>query len=168
MDYYNEIIASSNRNGITIDTELLLVLCIGLYNPNLIDRSTKTQKYSIESFRILEAIARKFKPLYISPQVLAEFSNHAKMIGNINYIDFYKISIEILREQFEIHIPKDKMLDEKHLYRLGFTDISLIRICKETGCVLYTADGPLYRFCENEKIKAVNFNYILQEQWFNN
>ncbi len=166
MGYWENIIAKCKRKGILLDTELLLLLCVGIYRPQLVENSRITTNYSIEDFRIVAGIAAQYSPLYVSPQVLAEFSNHADRLGSKVMRKFYSSIEKILKVQFEVHIPKDVMVDENYLPALGFTDVSMMKICEENDCVLFTADLQLASICTSKKIDVVNFNHIRDAKWF--
>jgi hypothetical protein len=156
--YFDLFAADCQRYGILFDTELLLVLCVGIYDSTLIGRFKKTTDYAVNDFNLLKNIADCFNPLYISPQILAELSNHSDMLP-IKRISEYYGSIEgFIRNHYEIHYQKNILLDEKYLPELGFTDISMFRLCLDNKCVLFTADRKLTQICRYHKLSVFNFN----------
>ncbi|MCK5833180.1 hypothetical protein KAH81_05855 [bacterium] len=165
MEYWENIVAKCTRKGILLNTELLLLLCVGIYKRQLVESSKITNKYSVNDFNIVANIAAKFSPLYVSPQVLAEFSNYSDRLGSKVMREFYSSIEKILKGQFEVHIPKDVMIDENYLPVLGFTDVSMMKICEEKGCVLFTADLQLESIY-SKRIDVVNFNHIRSAEWF--
>ncbi len=166
MGYWENIVAKCKRKGILLDTELLLLLCVGIYKTQLVEKIKITNKYSVDDFNTVANIVAQFSPLYVSPQVLAEFSNHSDRLGNNVMREFYSSIGKILKDQLEVHIPKDVIIDENYLPVLGFTDVSMMKICEEKGCVLFTADLQLAGICNSKRINVVNFNHILGEKWF--
>ena len=166
MGYWENIIAECSRNGILLDTELLLLLSVGVFKSSLIEKSKITNKYSVNDFKMLANIAIQYKPLYVSPQVLAEFSNHSDRLGSSVIREFYKSIEKILKEQFEVYIPKDVIIEEDYLSALGFADVSMLKVCEEKGCVLFTADLQLEGICRAKGLNVVNFNHIIGTKWF--
>ena len=166
MGYKEDIISNCTRCGILLDTELLLLLCVGLFDPAMVERHKKANKYTLDDFERIDYIVGKFNPLYVSPQILAEFSNHSDRLGSKVIREFYKSIEKILKEQFEVYIPKDVIIEEDYLPALGFADVSILKICEEKRCVLFTADWQLEGICRAKGLEVVNFNHILGTKWF--
>ena len=165
LTYSETLEHKCKRNGILLDTELLLVLTVGLLDPHRIPRFKKTQKYVIDDYQYLQRLASQFSPLYVSPQILAELSNHADMLGAYLVTQFYKNSFELLRSQFEVYVSKDDMLTELMLADFGFTDTSLYKLCVAKNCVLFTADRKLAGKMTSRGVAVVDYNVIKTKLW---
>jgi len=165
MEYWEKIESKCRAKGILLDTELLLLLCVGIYKPQLVEKSKITNKYSLDDFNMVANIAAQYSPLYVSPHVLAEFSNHSDKLGSKIMREFYSSIKIILKKQFEVFIPKDVIIDEDYMPALGFADVSMMRICEEKRCVLFTSDWQLCGICESKALDVVNFNHILGTKW---
>lgn len=64
------------RDGIVLDTNLLLLYCVGLYDPFVISRFTeRLSRYTVDDFRLLIRFTRLFKKIIVTPNVLTEVVN---------------------------------------------------------------------------------------------
>jgi len=65
------LIEKHKRKGVFIDTNLLVLLLVGLVNPERIISLKRTQDYAVEDFAILRKLVDWFgKPLVTTPHVL--------------------------------------------------------------------------------------------------
>lgn len=156
--YFDLFSANCHKHGILFDTEILLVVCVGIFNSSLISRFKKTAAYDMDDFNMLKSIADRSKRLYISPQILAELSNHSNMLPTKEISDYYGSIEGFIRNHFEVYYEKDMLLNEKYLPELGFADASMFKLCLENRCVLFTADMKLTGICRHHNISVFNFN----------
>lgn len=164
--YLDIISQKCYRNGLLFDTELLLVYCVGLYDIHRLGRFKKTQNYRPEDFEFLGHMITHFNPVYVSPQILAELSNHSDMLPSEFITDYYSSILDFLKGQLELYIPKNDIMDQLYFSELGFADSSIIKICLEKDCVLFTSDWKLTSFVRTRGIMAVNYNEIRTDLWF--
>ena len=63
-------------DGIVVDTNLLLLLLVGLYDKSLIKDFKRTQKYDIDDFDRLRIVIYYCKNrIYTTPNILTEITN---------------------------------------------------------------------------------------------
>ncbi len=165
--YLNSLNSKCKRNGLLFDTELLLVFCVGLYDTSMIGNFKKTQNYNKDDFTFLNNMIFNNRPVYVSPQILGELSNHSRMLPTKIHKNYYSSILEFLKEQLEIYVPKNDILDELYFPDVGFADSSIIKICLDKDCVLFTSDWELTGIVRNRGITAVNYNEIRNALWFN-
>jgi len=164
--YIEFLIKKYRTKGIAIDTEILLLLCVGLFNEGLIKRKgfKRTDKYSVDEFRIAQGIIKQISPHIVTPHVLAEFSNFSNELKERRK-GYYSAIDSFLKNELEIYYPKEEILDEPFISFLGFADISLYKTCRDEGCVLFTADSPLTGFLRRQNIDVINMVEIQAELW---
>jgi len=162
--YFDLVSANCQRHGILFDTEILLVICVGIFDPQRISKFKKTTAYNLDDFNMLKRVADRYK-LYISPQILAELSNHSDRLDDNLISEYYRPVKEFIRTHFEVYIPKDELLDEECLPKLGFADTSMLKICLDKKCVLFTADWKLTDKCRHYDIKVFNFKEYRESIW---
>ncbi|MGD0517565.1 MAG: hypothetical protein ABSA26_08525 [Thermoguttaceae bacterium] len=84
-DYLGQLIHQYSRQGIIVDTNVLLLFFVGKYEPLLIAKHKRTRQYSIEDFQILEKFLKLFQNRIITtPNILTEASN---LLGDCNSSD---------------------------------------------------------------------------------
>lgn len=146
------------RYGVIFDTSVLLALCIGKYNSSRISTFKKTAVYTIDDYMFLHRVSERFNPLYITPQVLAELSNHSDMLPIREIHEYYGSIKDYLLSQYEAYFHKDVLINDQYLPELGFADISIYQTCLDKKCVLFTADRKLTQICRHNNIQVFNFN----------
>jgi len=109
----------------------------------------------------LLALMLKEKTKIITPQVLAEISNHAK--NNIKQIDSFLLNTkeEILQYEEE-YTKKETILSDPSLFRFGITDIRLLKIGNKNRTLL-TGEQKYELDKEYEKLhkcKVINLHKI--------
>ncbi len=139
----------SNYKGIFIDTNLFLLLLVGLMNESWISRVGSTKPYSIKEFRWLNNFLNKFETVYITPHVLAEVSHHTFESDNFfvnNKAPLRRLlqSLFETRNKFHEFCPQlNLIVNNDSIFYLGVTDISLWQSVISKEHPLITADGPL-------------------------
>ena len=58
------------REGLLIDSNLLLLLFVGLHDRTRIEKYKRTAKFTVEDFKLLLAFVRRFKEIVTTPSVL--------------------------------------------------------------------------------------------------
>ena len=162
--YLGTIFAASSRNGILLDTELLLLLCVGIFDCQRIKRFKRTMKFDIDDFDNVQRIAGKYKPVYVSPHVLAELSNLSNALPSEVRNDYFISSKRLIRGQFEVYIPKESIIDDVHFPVLGVADVSILLTCMERKCVLFTSDSTLTQIGLHRGIKVLNYRQF-RDMW---
>lgn len=86
-----------------VDSNLLLLYIVGKCDPRIIPRFTRTEKYTIKDFELLQALLeRVFKTVVTTPNVLTEVSNLATKLQESERFSF--------RETMRSHVM---VLDER-------------------------------------------------------
>lgn len=143
---------------ILVDTNLIVLLVVGLTDRNLIGRHKRTQNFMQSDFDLLSNLLNTATEIWITSHCLAEASN---LIGQTNPTDKSKLfsTFRLLLENTEeSHIHKSDVLINKNFHRLGVADCGFIQKSKRVDLTI-TADLAL--FLEIEKLypkKVLNFN----------
>lgn len=59
-EYIASVVELTRRNGVLVDTDLLLLFFIGGYDPSLISKFKRTQSFDEDNFSLLDAILKPF------------------------------------------------------------------------------------------------------------
>jgi len=146
-----------------VDTNLLLVLAIGLTDRDMISRFKRTAAYSAADYDLLVEELAPFRQVVTTPTVLAETSNHLGQLGSpARESALGRLFDMVLVWQEHYRASASVMRDADYL-RLGLTDVA---ICDAAlaGRTIFTTDLGLYLTLSRRGASVVNFNHLRSER----
>lgn len=149
---------SDTRKPVITDTSPLLLLLMGLYDKNAIEKFKRLSMYDSDDYDLLFQFTAKRK-IIVTPQVLSEVSNFAKELKN-KFSDFIEGNRPALEKIVEKYVPKDDILASHEVVKFGFTDISIILAAKENNALVLTDDFPLYNICKKFGLDSMHLMEI--------
>jgi rRNA-processing protein FCF1 len=157
---FQEMIARHASNGLILDSNLLVLLGVGLFDTKLISRHRRTSTYDIDDFQRLRNFKTQFHRIVVTPHILAELSNLT--LGRAGAgIDQLPISIvETIKTAHEIHVEKDVLVAKANVARFGFTDAGIIELAVSQQLLVLTDDLPLANLLEKSRAPVINFNHL--------
>lgn len=153
-DYLWNLVQKYKREGIFVDTELLLLYIVGTFDLNLIRNFGRTSKFSEEDFLLVSRFIELFDVKITSPHILTEVSN---FIGNKKELHLFLK--EYLKFVDEKHLNSVEIAENEAFINFGLADTALSHIAKNSYLV-FTNDNPLYGFLLNSKIDVVNLDQV--------
>jgi hypothetical protein len=153
------LITKHQGRGVFIDTNLLVLLLVGLVNPRRIASFKRTQDFSIEDFRVLRKLVEWFGvPLVATPHVLSQVSDLTDLSGKeaILIRELFKSIVEEIEEQ---HDAARRLVRHPLFERFGLGDASIAQVCAR-GIVVLTADVQLQIALGSTGLDAINFNHV--------
>jgi len=172
-DYFDfiglNIYELKKKNGLIIDTNILLLYIVGKFDIEWIKKFSRTEKYSVEIFSIIDWLISFYnKHIYISPQIISELSNISPEASKKNnkdveiVIEYFKVFKEILMKVFfEKYIHKDKILNFPYLYKYGVTDLSIYKLAKDNNYLVVTDDFRLSNYLNKNNVTSINIQPII-------
>src|SRR5437870_2322946 len=118
----DELIAHCQDKGLLLDANLLTLLCIGMFNRQLIKKNKRTSIFTENDFDFLADIVGRFKVLVTTPNILTEVDNLTNRLG-YEYLESFK---GILTELDERYIQSKFAAKNELFLRLGLSDCALI------------------------------------------
>lgn len=159
----NNLVKQMQKYGVLIDTNLLVLLAVGLVDPNLISKHKKLNAYTDQSFKILFGIFTSCRKILISSHIIAETSNlmtHG-MYGELETNVFLALKGIIDLEVFhELHIQAEHITKNESYLKYGISDSGLLELIKEK-IVLLTDDYRLSGYAESKGLDVLNFNHLV-------
>ena len=146
-------------SSILIDTNLLLLLIVGLYNKDLISVHKRTKEFIPKDFDLLVKYINGYKILWVTSHCLAEVSNLIRQTNEKQAKELMAYFSCFISKAKETHIPKEIIFKNGTSARLGVADTGLIIKSKRVTCVL-TVDFDLYKEISNRGYKVINFNHL--------
>lgn len=152
------------RSGVLVDTNLLLVYFIGLYDNasgyRVIDSFRYTKgKYTTGDFDILSSILERFDCWITTPHILTEVSN---MLGHLSdparqfCFELLKRTIPSLNEH---NVSGRELSKAETFVEFGVTDTSILKVAAKPYLVL-TDDYRLSGYLNKAGMDALNFHHI--------
>lgn len=163
MDYVQIIISRYGKKGAIIDTNLLILYIVGLYNVDYIEgfKRIKDKGYTKEDFEALVRLLMLFKKVFLTSHVLAEFSNltfnHKRF--DKDFDEYLSSVIIALKNIVEEHVKKNEILTSS-FFKFGFTDVSIMELAIKSGLPVITDDLPFYNLLSSRGISSINMNNI--------
>ncbi len=147
----NHILLRLTRDGILIDTTILILYLVGVF-----DKRNKTNNlkrvnmdiYDFDSFiRFKERL--KIKNIYVTPNVLTETYNQIENKIGSWFFESNLIEIkEIINNLEELYKTKEEIISLESFGRFDFTDLSLYLTTKDNINTFITADSNLSLHCK--------------------
>lgn len=150
--------------SILLDTNLLVVLVVGLLDPSMIGNHKRTKNYTPEDFESLKSVLDNYQELWITNQSVAEASNLLRHTNADNAEKLLKILSNLVSRYKESNISSRDIFEESCALKLGVTDAGLARKSKRVTNLL-TADLDLYLEVSGRFNNAINFNHIRTGAW---
>lgn len=161
-EYVDSLVAQYRGKGILVDTSLLLVLYVGLYDPQQIERFRRTkQSFTSRDFEFVLAFVDQFERVITTPHILTEVSNFlGQLHGHARDGCFAVFAQHLAAATTREHLPSAKHLTgTAEFVSLGITDTSIIEVAATPYLVL-TTDYKLYGRLIGKGIAALNYNHF--------
>ncbi len=142
-----------------IDTNLLVLLIVGLVDESYISKHRRLRVFSVEDFRWIRAQASAADELIFVPNVVTETSNLLRRIDGPIRGQLMRGFGALLSGAHERYVPSKEAAARREFERLGLTDAVLL-ILAETGAHLLTVDLDLYLAASTAGYSVVNYNHI--------
>lgn len=155
--YYNEILRKHLHQDLVVDTNLLVVYCIGNFCESLVGKIGVTESYTIDEYRVLKKVFRHYRIVTL-PNILSELTdlvnlNDRRLKGFAEFLrNFIDLTTELL-------VASNVASVDQSFIRLGLTDSAIIHIAKENRLVI-SADLDLCLYLESLHIDVINYNNI--------
>ena len=166
MEHSQALILRHASHGLLIDTNLLLLYGVGLYDRNHIPRFKRTRQYSIEDFDWLRQFVQFFQRIVTTPHILAELSNLAVERRGAKPPPYLPVLLDLIRASKELYVEKDVILGADYLPRLGVTDTAVIELARRKKYLVLTDDFPLFGYLQSFECEAINMNHVRTARWF--
>lgn len=152
------------RSGVLVDTNLLLVYFVGLYDTvsgyTLINSFKHTKgKYTTKDFEILSALLERFSKQIITPHILAEVSNMLGQLKEPAKETCFGLLKEIVPSLEERVVSAQELCDHEAFVSLGVADTSIIKVASEP-CLILTDDFRLSGYLDKTGVDTLNFRHV--------
>ncbi len=164
MEEIKALLLDYKTKGILVDSNLLLVYFVGIYDPTRISKFKRTAAFSSDDFYLLAQLLRFFGKIVTTPNILTEVNSLSNQlpedIKSIYYPEFAR-QISLLDEHYIASTPVSSIAS---FHRLGLTDSGIAELARGKYLVL-SDDLKLIAHLQSIGIDAINFNHIRPLGW---
>ena len=158
MTIYQEIFRKHRRNGVLIDTNLLVLLAVGLYNPQRVQTFKRTNAYMLEDFHRIRQLAGYFSRRITTPNILTEVDNLVRQLPEREHPAIALTMQRMIDQLFEIYVPTLDASRGRGYANLGLTDC--ITLASSDDVLVVTVDFRLAKTLEKAGKDVVNINHL--------
>ncbi len=144
---------------LAIDTNLLVLLVVGLASKDFLARHKRLREFSVADFDLLSSIVNTHSPIVITPNVWTETSNLARQIAQPARDLVSRVMQEMISRTEEAYVASSSAGRRSEFLRLGLSDAALLEL-KPNAIPILTSDLDLYLAAQRSGREAVNFNHI--------
>lgn len=162
------LVVKHASRGLLIDTNVLLLYLVGIFDKDLIERFKRTRSYNAQDFALLANLVCLFARIVTTPHILAELSNLSLQMKEPRVTRYFDVVVETLRTMREEYLSKDSLLASRSLRwlpRIGFTDLSIIEAASIHKYLVLTDDFTGAQCLHASNCDVINFNHIRGELW---
>ena len=149
-----------SKEGLLIDTNLLILYVIGLIDVNRIEQNKRTRTYTKEDFYLLINFVSYFKKVVTTTNILTETSN---LLEGVEYQKTPVLSIlpQLVENIEEHHLPSHPLMlsNPRFFTKFGLSDMVSMELSKSQYLVL-TDDLDFCHYLQSNRLPAFNFNNL--------
>jgi hypothetical protein len=160
-----ELVARYRPKGLLLDTNLLVLLFVGLYRRDRIVTFKRTQRYTVEDFDLLHSLASLFTRRLTTPSILTETDNLARQLANSEHRALAAVVEPIIAKLFEVYIPSVETVRHRAYAHLGLTDTGIFAAAQAEDVLVVTDDLRLSATLSRLGRDVLNFNHIRSFDW---
>jgi hypothetical protein len=142
-----------------LDTNLLILLVIGLTDSTQIERFKRTRAYTRTDYELLRDFVNGYGALVTTPNVLTETSNLAGQLAEPLRGRVLAVLAGFISGAEERYYASRALTEERVYLQLGLTDTAVKRAAGERVSIL-TDDLPLYGRLASEGAEVFNFHHL--------
>ena len=159
-----ELLAAYAGKGVLLDSNLLLLLVVGMSDRQQVARFKRLNIFAVEDFDLLVAITAAFRHVYVTPNVVTEVSNLAGALFGESKRRCFEMLRALLQKAEELIIESRVASEHDMFVEFGVTD-AVLGICAGDPPLVLTVDFPLARILAARGRPVVNVNHLRHRYW---
>jgi rRNA-processing protein FCF1 len=163
-DYISQLIESYKSRGILIDTNILLLWCVGTVNRQRISKFNRTEKFLPEDYDTLLRILEYFSKIVTTPQILTEVNSLVNQVGEPERSQYLQLLAHQMTLPDEFYIASATIGKANNFTKFGLTDCGIVEVVRDKYLVL-TDDFKLANYLAVTGIDTLNFNHVRPYGW---
>ncbi|GAB4280177.1 MAG: PIN domain-containing protein [Oscillatoriaceae cyanobacterium] len=163
-NYIKQLFQKYRNKGILIDTNILLLWCVGSTNRDRISKFNRTETFIPEDYDTLLKVLQCFSQIVTTPNILTEVNSLVNQIGEPDRTRCLVTLAEGITMLKEFYLPSENVVKVDKYIKFGLTDSGIIELSRDKYLVL-TDDLRLATYLQSLGIDTVNFNHIRVYGW---
>ncbi|WP_223967920.1 hypothetical protein [Bradyrhizobium sp. RD5-C2] len=147
--------------AVTVDTNLLLLLIVGLTNADYISKHKRLVDYSRQDFLLLTETLDRSGKIILTPNTITETSNWIDHIRDPARSEIRQVFNVFIANQSEVYVPSANAISRKEHVELGVADNVLLEIAKRA--LLISSDRDLCIAAAISDYSYLSFDFLRQE-----
>lgn len=152
-------IAGIQQKSVLVDTNLLLLLFLGTFDPGRIHKFKRTQQFSDKDFYLLVNYLSTFDKVVTTPHILTEVSNLGGQLGLDFRTAFLTVYSQLVQRLEETSRSALEIVATDLFITLGLTDAGIGLICS-TAMVVLTDDSRLAAILAEKGVQVLSFDVL--------
>jgi hypothetical protein len=149
--------------AVAIDTNLLILLVVGLTNPEYVRRHRRlTPVYNPAHFELIRRLLIQEPRVFCTSHILAEGSNLLRQTGEPMRSEIMATYSRFIQSAEEPYLAAKEAAQSPSFIRLGLTDAALLSLDPKAVRVM-TVDHDLHIACSERGFDVVNLTPFLYE-----
>jgi hypothetical protein len=161
MEFYpnaERLVAKHRSSGLIVDTNLMLLFVIGVYDSRRIEGFKRTARYTKSDYKRLRFVMERFQNLWTTPNILTEVDNLGRQLPTNEWASFALAAQKSIKLQNEIAYQSSVLSGGQHFARVGLTDSATLLLANQR--LLLSDDLALYVTAIQSGFDAINFNHL--------
>ncbi|HEV7517964.1 MAG TPA: PIN domain-containing protein [Thermoanaerobaculia bacterium] len=146
-----------------LDSNLLVLLAVGILDRGMIREHKRTSQYVPEDFDLLADLLARFSLILVTPNGLTETANLLQQIREPYRQRLLAVLASLLPRLVEEYVPSKEAVASPIFTRLGLADAAIVESFPEAYVV--TDDFDLYLYLANSGRRVINFNHYRIGAW---
>lgn len=164
VSYIKGVIAPYKDKGVLIDSNILLLLLVGLLDKRLISNFKHTKKFTTDDFDTLDAFLSNFNIFITTPNIITEVGNLSGYLAENRKEAYSQVFANLIKSLKEFYLVSGDVAEMREFFKLGITDAGILRLAGEDYFVL-TDDFALSQTLQKQGVSVFNFNHIRPLGW---
>lgn len=153
------LLSKYRAGGILIDTNILLMILVGAYNPDRIPSFKRTAAYTVADFHLAVKLVQYMANVITTPSILAEVSNLSGQLDSKERFEYFSSFGWQIQKLLGIYVESVDVVRTDEFLRLGLTDAGIVELARR-GRLVLTDDLPLFHRLMSMELPTLNFNHI--------
>lgn len=149
--------------AVVLDSNLLVLLSVGLLDKGLIREHKRTTQYTGEDYDLLFNLLGNFNVISVTPNGLTEAANLLQHIKEPYRQELLATLAALIPKLLEEYVPSQEVATSPIFTRLGLADAAIAE--KFPEAYVLTDDFDLYLHLANSGRRVINFNHYRIGAW---
>jgi hypothetical protein len=156
--YPDHLLKKYKAKGILIDTNLLMLVVVGTYDPQRVLTFKRTQRFTLDDLALMFRMLEYFDRRVTTPNILTEVDNLTRQLPQLEHDAIATVLSQVTSTHLEVYVPSADIVQQSMYADLGLTDCVTIAAANEV--LVLTDDFHLSNVLTNLGHDAININHI--------